>query len=179
MTLTDLFRSNISKSVAAIVLLLSTLYFNIAFNERAVIRATFVNKLAHGYMTNTYFLSEGKSSQTANVNEPDIDPKLFNELIHKFSLKGFTLKKISEATYVRDTSSNKLTAMFSTGYYNKLSGIRGSSVCVGPVTWISPFKAKVDVSWYFGMLSSARGSAIVTFGYLGWSVSDFETKTIS
>ena len=147
--------------------------------ERAVIHATFSKELAGGYMTKTYFLSMYLPLDQDSSRMENIDDDLLHQLSQELSSKGVTLKQYSDATEMQDSSSDELAELFSYGYYDKLTKERGSVLSVGPVRWLAPWKAEVDVSWYFGKLSGAWGTATVAFGLNGWKVVDFQIKALS
>jgi len=157
----------------------AALYFLFIFNDRAIIRATFEDELSHGYMAKTYFLSINHKMGKDSVKEVDIDDELLCELSQQVSMNGITLRKLSDAIATQDSSSKKLARSFTYGYYDKLTRERGSTLTVGPVKWILPWKAEVDVSWYFGILSGAWGTVTVVYGLHGWKVVDYESKGIS
>ena len=153
------------------------LYTFLYFSESAILNATFVEEIGHGYMTHNYFLKQTQFIRPSRWSGSDIDANLLYNLKSQFSTKDITIKQASDAIFIKDSS--KIKSPFDIGYYDKVTNQRGSLLHVGPIRWLSPITVNVDVRWYYGVLGATWGKVVLKFNGQKWIIKDYIFEGIS
>jgi hypothetical protein len=171
----------ISPIVLGIIGLLAALIYVYAFiNERDVIRLVMSDQFhqrhyrTDGSIAKTVFIAQVQYIRPWGWRSQQIDTDILESLRSQIDTATVHLRPLSDAVQKEDLSSP-----FSIGYYDPTTGRRGEAITAGPVTWIHPFKVRVIVNTYYGILSSSLQTIELKLGPSGWCIVQTVPKSIS